>query len=264
MPEEKRILVNVGMKKMPFPINASSKVNPDGQPTVANISISARIMHDFEARWIDKFIHVVHQHRDKINTKMLRSNVIDYLDELKATTVTVQYDYPFFIEKTTPVSGEKCLVEYQCSFSAKMSSTMDSPKVLLRMDIPIITTDPASVSGENGGLFGQLSLVNIEVESSNSTYPEDLVDLADRHSLSPVYSYLSSEDKLHIIKKVHSAKVSSVVATDAIRAELSQDPSIVWYSVNCSNYGMLHTYSTVVGTEMNAWVPYSCAGEEMI
>jgi len=27
--------------------------------------------------------------------------------------------------------------------------------------------------------------------------------------------------------------------------------------VNCNNYGMLHTYSTVIGTEKSSWVPFS-------
>jgi len=41
MAAEKRFLVDVGMKDLPFPIKAASKVYPDGQDTIANISISA-------------------------------------------------------------------------------------------------------------------------------------------------------------------------------------------------------------------------------
>ena len=53
MKDEKRFLVDVGMKDLPFPIKVESKANPDGQATIANISINARIMHEFEAGWID-------------------------------------------------------------------------------------------------------------------------------------------------------------------------------------------------------------------
>jgi hypothetical protein len=32
---------------------------------------------------------------------------------------------------------------------------------------------------------------------------------------------------------------------------------IEWYSVKCSNFGMLHSYSTFIGTEKSMWVPSS-------
>jgi len=76
-------------------------------------------MHEFEAGWIDKFIQVVHQHRDRIGTKSLRDNIADYVKELKASTVKIDFEYPFFIEKRTPVPKEKCLVKYSCGYSPK-------------------------------------------------------------------------------------------------------------------------------------------------
>ena len=62
MKEDKRFLVDVGMRDLPFPIKVASKVDSHGQSTIASISIAARIMHEFEARWIDKFIEILHQH----------------------------------------------------------------------------------------------------------------------------------------------------------------------------------------------------------
>ena len=44
MADRKRFLVDVGIKDLPFPMKVASKVDPNGQPTIANISISARIM----------------------------------------------------------------------------------------------------------------------------------------------------------------------------------------------------------------------------
>ena len=46
MTEDKKFLVDVGMKDLPFPIKATSRTCPGGQDTVANISINARIMHE--------------------------------------------------------------------------------------------------------------------------------------------------------------------------------------------------------------------------
>ena len=257
MPDEKRVMVDVGMRGLPFPIRAASKVNPDGQSTVANISISARILHEFEARWIDKFIEILHQHRERIGTSTLRVNILDYLRELNATTVKVDFDYPFFIEKLTPVAKEKCLVRYLCTFSAKVSSVEENPKIIFRIEVPVITTYPASAPDRPGGLFGQLSILGIQVESQKDIFPDDLVEIADKHALVPVYSFLTDQDQAFVIEKIHSQKKSSVVVVDEIRQALGRNRDISWYSVSSANYGMLHSYSTFVGTEKSMWVPFS-------
>jgi GTP cyclohydrolase I len=255
MSEEKRFLTDVGIRDLPFPVEVSSKARPDGQPTVANISIRARIIQEFESRWIDKFIQIIHQHRERIGTKTLTTNITDYLKELEAKSVRIDFDYPFFVEKTTPVSKQKCMVRYLCTFSAKTSLLAEKPKVIFRMEVPVVTTYPGSVSDKEGGLFGQLSVVVVEVEPDREVYPEEIMDLVDRHALSPIYSFLSEADQDHLIQKIHSEKKSSVVTVDEIKEELSKDPDLVWYSVRCSNYGMLHTYSTVIKTEKNMWFP---------
>jgi GTP cyclohydrolase I len=265
MSNDKKFLVDVGMRNLPFPVRAISKVDPDGQPTVADITISARIMQEFETKWIDKFIQVLHRHRDRIRPTLetLRINSIDYLEELRANSVKVNFEYPFFMEKTTPVSGAKCLVRYQCSYSAKTSSAISEPTILFKIQVPAITTYPASNPAEPGGLFGQLTFVDVEIESSSTVYPEDVVSIVDGHALSPVYSFLTEEDQVHIIRKIHSKEKTSVEMTDGIREELSRNPEIDYYSVTCSNHGMLHPYSTVIGTEKGRWVPFSGCDDEI-
>jgi GTP cyclohydrolase IB len=264
MAEERRFLIDVGIKDLPFPMRVISRDNPEGQYTLADISINARIIQEFEASWIDKFIRILHRHRDRIGTKTLGANIVDYLNELKATMVRVDFSFPFFIEKLTPVSKEKCLVRYQCMYSVKIPSLDNKPKITFQISIPCITTYPGSTSGEPGNLFGQLSVVVIETESRNDIYPEDLVEIVDKHSLAPIFSFLTQEDQAFIIEKIHSERKSSTVVIDEIGKELSHNRDIDWFSVRGLNYGMLHSYSTIIGTEKTFWVPFGSSKEEKI
>jgi GTP cyclohydrolase IB len=264
MTNEKRFLVDVGMDGLPFPIKALSRVDPDGQKTIANISIRARIMHEFEAQWIDKFIQVLHGHRDRIGPKTLRQNVPDYMRELNASAVRINFEYPFFVEKLTPVSGEKCLVKYACSYAAKSPSLDDPPRAIFRIKVPCITTFPGSDQAKPGGLFGQLSVLGVEVESVQDVYPEDLVAIVDKHALAPVYSFLTIEDQSEVIRKIHSDRKTSVVMVDEVKGELARHDGIDSYSVECSNYGMLHSYATALRTEKSMWVPFSGYEDEEI
>lgn len=257
MVDEGRFLVDVGMKGLPFPMRVLSKSDPEGQHTVAEISITARIMQHFEAQWINKFIQIVHQHRERIGTKTLRTNIVDYMEELQAASVEIEFSYPFFLEKSTPVSHQSCLVRYLCRYTVRMHSLQETPKVRFSIEVPMITTFPGSALDKPGGLFGQLSVALIEVETQQDICPEELVEIVDRHALSPIYSFLPGEDQIHIIQKVHTEAKSSVTVTDGIKSELARRTSVEWYSVRCTNFGMLHSYSTVISTEKSAWVPFS-------
>ena len=263
MGSEAKFLVDVGMRDLPFPMRVISKKDPGGQPTVADISITARIMQSFEARWIDSFTQIVHEHRDRIGTETLRTNVQDYIRELNATSVTIDFAYPYFAEKLTPVSGETCLVKYNCNYSVKAPTLTGPPKVTFHIEVPCITTYPASSAATPGGLFGQLSVLRIGTESEKEVYVEDLVDIVDRHALSPVYSFLGEDDQAAIIQKVHSEERTSVEVTDKVKSDLAHRSGMTWYSVRCANYGMLHSYSTMVGTEKSSWVPYSGEADEI-
>jgi len=264
MTEHKRFLVDVGMRDLPFPIRVLSRGDPEGQHTVADISISARIMREFEARWIDTFIQIVHQHRERIGTAFLEENILDYVDALEASAVTVTFRFPFFYEKLTPVSRERCLVRYMGTYSVKANPLAGRPRATLSLEVPVLTTYPASSAETEGGLFGQLSVITIDVEPRKDIFPEDLIYLADRHALAPVYSFLTEEDQSFLIQKAHRDFRPSVVVMDEIRNELARDLGVVWYSLRAANYGMLHPYSTVIGTEKSMWVPFSAYETEDI
>jgi GTP cyclohydrolase IB len=255
--DDRRFLADVGLRNLPFPIKAVARDHPEGQSTVADISIHARIMQTFEARWIDKFIHVLHSHRENIGTQSLRHNLTDYINELKATALKIDFDYPFFIAKTTPITQETCLVRYLCQYSAKSHSADEPGIVTFKIQVPCITTYPASDATDPKGLFGQLSILDIAVQSREDVHPEDIVELVDRHVLSPVYSFLGEEDQRFIIEKVHTEKKTSVVVVDEVKEELARNRNIEWYAIDCANYGMLHSYSTVIRTEKSVWVPFS-------
>lgn len=257
MIDEKRHLVSVVMRELPFPMTAISRRDSAGQNTVGTISIEARVMREFEARWIDDFIRIVHRHRDRISTQHLKNNIGDYLKEMNATVAKIKYQYPFFVEKTAPVSKEKCLVRYLCAYSVKASLTSDKPTVRFSIDVPCITTYPQSDLGAGGDLFGQLSVVTIDMETQDDVFPEDMVEIVDKHAIAPVYSFLSPKDQAHIIKAAHTQAKTSVMMTDEIKEELAKNDTIDWFSINCSNFGMLHSYHTVVGTEKSMWVPMS-------
>ena len=69
MEYQQRVIEDVGMANLQFPIRVMSGRNAEGQDTVASITVNARILQEFEARWIDRFIQVLHRHRGVVGCK---------------------------------------------------------------------------------------------------------------------------------------------------------------------------------------------------
>lgn len=264
MSNQHRMIEDVGMANLQFPIRVLSRSEPRGQQTVATIAVNARILQEFEARWIDRFIQVLHRQRGTLGAYALRDHALDYLRELNARAVQVSFEYPYFMEKVTPVSREKCLVRYRCAHSLRVHSPESRPSVLFRIEVPVITTYPGSGRDSPGGLFGQLSRLSLEILSEQDIFPEDLVEIVDRHALAPLYSYLTEEDQGVIIARVHSEEKSSVLLVDEIKSELARRAEIDWFAIRSANFGMLHSYSTMLGLEKSPWMPFSDYGADDI
>ncbi len=243
-------------------MKVASRESQEGQSTVGVISIDANIAQEFEARWIDSIIELVHLRRAMIGTKNLKKDIEDYRKEFNGAPVRIDFEYPFFVEKLTPVSKEKCLVKYSCRYSVKASSGGE-PTTIFKVDVPVMTTFPQTSLILADRPFAQLSVVTIEIESSEEVYPEDLVELVDKHALAPLYSFLTPEDQDFIIRKVHKELKSSVVMVDEIKEELAHNSHIAWFSVRCANFGMLHSYSTFITSEKSSWAPFSSYAQEL-
>ncbi len=254
----KAFLVDVGIQGLPFPIRVLSRSSPEGQSTIGTFAVKARIMRMFEARWIDRFIQTVHAHRTKLDTIQVRENIKDYIDALQTNSVRIEIDYPYFVEKRTPVSKEPCLVKYNCRFCGQYPSLDGDVKITYAIECPVITTYPViGTDGKEKRCFPQLSILSIAVDSRENVYTEDIVEFIDAHSLSPIYSFLSEEDQHYLIERTQSRTKMSVDVTEEVQQHLAKNPSVSWYSVRCSNLGMLHNYSTIIGTEKSMWVPGS-------
>jgi GTP cyclohydrolase I len=260
---ERRFLVDVAMEDLPFPIVVPSRKSTNGQRTVATVSVNARIMHDFEAQWIDTFIQILHSHRNSIGYHSLRKNIEDYRQKLRAKSVEIDFSYPYFMEKRTPIDQEPCLVRYACRYRAKVPSLENDAQVAFQIDVPAITSYPVRDEDDPRGSFGQMSIFSIEVRSQQDVVPEDIVELVDRHALAPLYSYLSAEEQKQLIHDIHNRRVPSVVAVDEIKKSLAHSSWVDWYSVTCRNHGMLHSYKTVIDTEKSMWVPFSGYEQEI-
>jgi GTP cyclohydrolase IB len=248
-------LLEVGVTDLPYPVRVPSRADPQGQPTVARVSIEASVAREFEADWVDRLLQVLHAHRERISAGALKQDIGAYLEALHAEMVEVSLEYPFFVEKRTPRTGQKCLVKYDCRYCVVALSPGVAPRVFFKIAVPCITTGPSPDGRRRGASIGQVSTVTLETESQRDVYPEDLVALVDRNALAPLYSFLGPEDRDDVLRRIRTQRRTSVEMVERVRGELAADPGLGFYSVRCLDSSFLRSYRTLISEAMGPSKP---------
>src|SRR5215204_5869666 len=114
--DERRIPINqVGVSDLRYPISVLDR-QQEKQQTVASLSLAVDLPHHFKGTHMSRFIEVLNEHRGEVTMRTLPSILHDLKERLDAESARVEVTFPYFLERTAPVSGARALMDYECSF----------------------------------------------------------------------------------------------------------------------------------------------------
>ena len=106
----------VGIKNLHYPISVLDKAK-SFQHTVADINMYVDLPHYFKGTHMSRFLEVLNEHRGEISIVNFPDILRKIKKVLNAGSASVEIEFPYFIEKTAPVSGKKSLMEYLCYYN---------------------------------------------------------------------------------------------------------------------------------------------------
>lgn len=237
----------VGVCDLRYPIVVLDRYN-ERQHTIANISMSVNLPHQFKGTHMSRFLTVLNRHRGEITVRTLPTVLDELKKELEAESAHVEVVFPYVIEKAAPVSGEKGLMDYDCSFTTESNGGKDD--FLLGVSVPVTSLCPCSKAISDYGAHNQRGVVRIEirtVKKSNGerelVWIEELIEMAELSASSPVYPLLKREDERHVTMQAYDNPVfvEDIVRNVALR--LNSDKRVSWYRVRVMNQESIHNHS---------------------
>ena len=115
--------------------------------------------------------------------------------------------FPYFLERTAPVSGLSAMVEYEAHASRRRPPTgIDTVRVGVR--VPVTSLCPCSKEISDYGAHNQRGYVDIEVElvgrrRRRGIWLEDLIEVAEAAGSAPIYSLLKRADERHVTMQAY-------------------------------------------------------------
>ena len=237
----------VGVRGLRYPVAVRDKAR-NRQRTVAELSLSVSLPHQFKGTHMSRFVEVVHEHRDQVDMETLPAIVSTLRNRLEAERARVEMTFPYFIERAAPVSRSLSLMSYTCRYVAEEHGGKND--FLVGVRVPVTTLCPCSKAISDYGAHNQRGYVDIAVRAvrrSNGlprmVWIEELVEIGERAGSAPVYPLLKREDEREVTMRAYDrpAFVEDVVRQAAV--ELRADSRIAWLEVKAETIESIHDHN---------------------
>jgi len=228
----------VGVKNISYPIVVLDKVEGE-QHTVARVNMYVDLPHNFRGTHMSRFIELLNRYRRGISTLNIRDILAEMKSQLAAETAHFEIEFPYFITKRAPVSGEEAKMEYTCRLTGDSSVDYYS----LEVKVPVLSLCPCSKEISAYGAHNQRSIITITIKARDRIWIEDVVAIAEESASSDIFSILKREDEKYITERAYD---NPMFVEDMVRSaaeKLHRLDGILWFSVESENMESIHNHS---------------------
>jgi GTP cyclohydrolase IB len=236
----------VGVKNIKYPIIVLDRTRGT-QPVNATINMYVNLPHHFKGTHMSRFVEVLNEFKGQISIKTFQTILEKMRQKLHAHSAYMEIEFPYFLEKTAPVSKAKSLMEYRCFFSVKNNA--DQTDFLVGIVVPVTTVCPCSREISKFGAHNQRSMVTLKVRFKKFFWIEDIIKTVEESASGEVYSLLKRIDEKYVTEKAYENPkfVEDVVRSIAVK--LNKDDNFTWYCIEAENFESIHNHSAYACVE---------------
>ena len=239
--DERNIAITkVGVKGIKYPIIVLDRTHGT-QPVNATINMYVNLPHHFKGTHMSRFVEILNEIRGQINIKTFHTILERVREKLRAESAHMEIEFPYFIEKTAPVSKAKSLLEYRCCFSGKNHGSKTD--LLIGVVVPVTTVCPCSREISNCGAHNQRGMVTVKVRFKKFFWIEDLIRLVEDSASGEIYSLLKRVDEKYVTERGYENPMFVEDVVRNVAEKLKGDGNFTWYSVEAENFESIHNHS---------------------
>jgi len=230
----------VGVKGIKYPVIVLDRKNGI-QHVNATINMYVNLPHHFKGTHMSRFIEILNEYRGQINIRTFKKLLQKMKEKLQAESAHIEISFPYFIEKTAPVSGATSLMEYQCSFCGDTDGVDDD--FLVGVTVPVTTVCPCSKEISTMGAHNQRSIVRLSLRFRKFFWIEDVIDMVEDSASSEVFSLLKRVDEKFVTEKAFENPMFVEDVVRNVATKLNGIENFIWYSVEAENLESIHNHS---------------------
>ena len=230
----------VGIKSIRHPISVRDR-SVGLQHTIANFNMYVSLPHNFKGTHMSRFVEILNGHDREISVENFPTMLRDMVKRLEAESGHIEMSFPYFINKTAPVSAVKSLMDYDVTFIGDVCH--DEVVQSVRIVVPVTSLCPCSKKISERGAHNQRSHVTITVRTNQFVWIEELVQMVESQASCELYGLLKRPDEKYVTERAYdNPKFVEDMVRD-VAAMFNADARITGYIVESENFESIHNHS---------------------
>ncbi len=230
----------VGIKGLRHPVRVLDREGGE-QATVATFNLYVSLPHNFKGTHMSRFVELIEAEDREIDTRSFLELLPELTTRLDAEAGRIEMRFPYFINKTAPVSGVESLLDYEVTFIGETDGR--DRRITVQVRIPVTSLSPSSKETARYGAYNQRTLITITATITDFIWIEELIDVAEQAASSELFGLLKRPDEKHVTERAYENARSVVDITREIAARLSQDSRIASCTIDVESHESVHNYS---------------------
>lgn len=213
-------------------------------PTVANWELTVALPAQEKGTHMSRFVALLEQYRTTPMTPALFCQMAQtMLPLLHAEQGDISATFPYFINKTAPVSGVASLMDYEVTWVAK--AVADSVDFELTVVVPVTSLCPCSKAISKYGAHNQRSHVTVNVVFDDTAHidVEALIVSIEQQASCELWGLLKRADEKYVTERAYeNPKFVEDLVRD-VAVQLKGVAGVQRFQVEAENFESIHNHS---------------------
>jgi GTP cyclohydrolase I len=239
----------VGVKAVRHPLTVR---RPDGsvQPTIGTWNLDVHLPAEVKGTHMSRFVALLEENKAPLDSAAFRAMLAAMLEKLEAPAGRIEVSFPYFVNKTAPVSGVQSLLDYEVTLTA--DSRDGATRMFLKVLVPVTSLCPCSKKISQYGAHNQRSHVTINAELIDDVPVEDLIRIAEEEASCELWGLLKRPDEKFVTERAYeNPKFVEDLVRD-VAQRLNDDKRIAAYVLEAENFESIHNHSAYAVIEKRA------------
>jgi GTP cyclohydrolase I len=239
--DTRRIAIDrVGIKDVRHPVKVLDR-SSGVQHTIAVFNMYVGLPHHFKGTHMSRFVEILNGDEHEISVENFPVMLRRMVRKLEAETGRIEMNFPYFIDKSAPVSGVRSLMDYDVTLIGEICHGEIASTI--KAVVPVTSLCPCSRKISERGAHNQRSHVTVTARILEHVWIEEIVELVEALASCELYSLLKRPDEKYVTERAYdNPKFVEDMVRD-VAARLDADERIGSYVVESENFESIHNHS---------------------
>lgn len=239
-PDTRHIAIQrVGVKGVRYPLTVKTAAGV--QPSVGSWNMYVHLAEEQKGTHMSRFIALLEDMRQPLDVASFSELMQKMLVLLDAQAGRIEVNFPYFINKTAPVSGVQSLMDYEVGMIAE--SKDGELDITLKVLVPVTSLCPCSKKISDYGAHNQRSHITVQALLNGDIVVEDLIANIEAQASCELYGLLKRPDEKYVTERAYDNPkfVEDLVRDVAVM--LNNEARVTAYTLEAENFESIHNHS---------------------